>query len=558
MLDLLVRREAGSIAGIFAAGLWLLVPFTILHERLVIQDQYTAFLAVAACLVLSLAGGVTESARVGFLLAIVGGLLGLAAGNKIYALLDIPWIIGFGFVVWSRRHRPVEPLLVFGSALLGFLIVTGAVPWASFAEINRRVAGHAYHLPNVSLVDVVTHGITLLPASLGFYAGFWGLGVIGLGIGLALRCTHHWRVMLRGALISLLLYAVAFSGTGYARYTIPLTVPFFMVTALGWADSFDRSKHGGLRVLLSILLIAIAGFWIQGVRGAIVNQLENRWSRVSEPRLGRGSLNDYEMYTVSFFSGNGVEEVFRKVSSENAPPLVVVEGEWLAGANALWLKCFEHKSCSPRRMVQFQIDGAFILSEWLRSNTGGAKVFLVGDDHCGNREGLWCRGSIVRAWPGIELAPTIDVPRRDGGSVLRVAEVRGVVGEKISMLGNEHLLPFRDGFLSPRTRIALDPSVFHGARAVRVTGELVEGIAKAEVTAGIVGAVPIRFECGLGSISFEVPLNVSGAGEVKELALDFNQWRVVSAEPAPGFRFWDAKRAVAFKLRGLEPVAPPG
>lgn len=557
MLGILVRREAGAIAGFFAAGLWLLMPFTILHERLVLQDPFNAFFLVGACLVLSFAGDVTDRKRLSLLLMLTGGLLALATGNKIYALLDIPWIIGFGLLVWRRQRRPLEPVIVFCSTILGFLIATGFIPWSDFEKMSVRAAGFSYHLPSFTLGEGLALGATLLPRSIGLYSGLVGLALFGVGLVWAWQCLVDRRHLFVGAMVSVMLYGVAFSSTSYARYALPLAVPFIILVSFGYGDFVGRWYQKSARLALTISLGCVISFWIQGVRGAIVSPMDNRWSHLGGARLAAEQFTDYEMYTLSFFGGSGLKELFHLVKDGGKPPLLVVGAPWLAAANGLRLACLERKACEVRRLGERQADGAFVLAEWFRLNSGERRIFLVGEDRCRDYgEEARCRGSVITAWPGIELGPTVDLTRKDGASIFRVAEVRGVSRGDVVMLGGERRLPFSDGFLSPATRIDLDHS-FHGARAIRIEGEAIEGLSNMRVKVTTPGGGEQVVTIPSGSTSFEVALETQYPGKFPELHLDFSDWVVSGDETEMYGGYWGGSRAVSFKFTRIEAVASP-
>lgn len=545
VLGVVMWREASPVAGIFVISFWLLTPLTIIHERLILQDQYSALFFAFGCLLISVAG--INRSRLGefTLFLLFGAFIGLAVGNKVTALCDLPWMFGFGLTVWQRHGRPLNPSRILVPSMLGFSIITLLLGWKSLDQISFRLQHQSYHLPDITVSNLFG-SLLLLPGALVAVAGTAGLLYFLSGIASSWDRADHWRMLFGGLLGSVVLYGIAYSQTYYLRYALPLFVPVVILASVGysrWWNPQDDGKRA--RFLTKTASLFLAVYWIFGIQGLISNPLMNRWS----PAEIRD--RDYQQYTISGYAGYGLSELGDSIRAINQYPTYIVPGGWDTVFNGLYLKCFESRSCSVRRLGERQNDADFVIDSWRRSKREGEMLFIVGRDRCTLVEDKeQCVRSSLRDRPGVDLEERVRIPGPNDGLIIRASEVVSTVPTTLEMEFQE---PFSDGFLSPRTVIPLGAD-FDGANSIRLRGEVPPAISRIGVTAFIDNHEAKTASIVGRIVTLDIPLRPRQKADKRLLHLAFDDWEAIPDPLSLVDGYWGGYRAVSLRLLSIKPL----
>ncbi|HVS51770.1 MAG TPA: hypothetical protein VHD62_05390 [Opitutaceae bacterium] len=298
----------GEVAAAFGAGIWLLLPFTVFHERLALFDPAIATLIALGLLATALGSRPTSppAARLGA--CALGGLLaGSAALLKISALATGPWLAVAYFALQRHWRQPLltARLVVW---LAGFLLPT-FVLGAIDPHLGYKILHPASPANPVG-------GFPFLA----WYAGFggWPLALLAL-VALVWATRHRATTALWfGAawIVSLLVARVVYPEP-YARYAhadyLPLAI--FLASALALAPK---------RIAWSAALVAGLGWGF--VDAAIVRH------PLSAP-LPAGEI---EQYVSGTWSGDGNAAALAFLE-QRAPCVVFVHRYSRPGAYAMLL-----------------------------------------------------------------------------------------------------------------------------------------------------------------------------------------------------------------------------
>ena len=256
---LAARLTADVRAADLAALLYIVCPFTLFHDRMVLADPYlSAFTAWTLLLALRLADAprLRDGAALGTAMA-----LGIAAKVTGLPLLAIPLLV-LG-VMGGARRASVKPLALAYVVAIGLI----AFPvWRFFSrpsgELSKLAAMGGDDSPLVAAVS----------ANLGLAASwlwtYWTPGLVllaGVGLVAGVRTTALRRSALLLVLMAVGPVAVfaTVSRVWFPRYVLFTTVPFLILAALGFRAVMDAAGRlhpvapsvGAMRTALFLAIV---------------------------------------------------------------------------------------------------------------------------------------------------------------------------------------------------------------------------------------------------------------------------------------------------------------
>ncbi|MEP7200707.1 MAG: glycosyltransferase family 39 protein [Chloroflexota bacterium] len=258
----LLGRTLGSAhSGLIAAWLYVLSPFALFYDRIILTDGPLTLFGVA-CLYLTW----RVCRRGGWRNALALGLmLGFAMLTKVkgvfFILIPLTVILSMPNA-WRNRPRWRELAVAFGvfALLFGAMLILGGFA-VQFEFVNK--AGVTTDLAAQSeqfIANVVTLWVWLtayVPG--GLLIATVALGVVGM---LHLRRYAIW--LLGYALATLVFYLVV-SRIWYPRYLLPIMPPLWLCAASGltavgeWMRNWPRARRwavGALGIVVFLLLLA--------------------------------------------------------------------------------------------------------------------------------------------------------------------------------------------------------------------------------------------------------------------------------------------------------------
>jgi hypothetical protein len=236
----LAARLTGDVrAADLAALLYIVCPFTLFHDRMVLADPYlSAFTAWTLLLALRLADAprLRDGAALGAAMA-----LGIAAKVTGLPLLAVPLLV-FG-VMGGARRASVKPLA------LAYVVAIGLIAYPVWRFFSRP-SGELSKLAGMGGDDSPL--VAAVSANLGLAASwlwtYWTPGLVllaGVGLVAALRT----RALRRSALLLILMALgpiaifATVSRVWFPRYVLFTTVPFVILAALGFRAVLDAADR---------------------------------------------------------------------------------------------------------------------------------------------------------------------------------------------------------------------------------------------------------------------------------------------------------------------------
>ena len=256
----LAARLTGDVrAADLAAVFYIVCPFTLFHDRMVLADPYlSAFTAWTLLLALRLAG--TPRLRDGVALG-AAMALGIAAKVTGLPLLAVPVLVLV--VMGGTRRAWVKPLAIAYVVAIGFI----AYPvWRFFSRPSGELAKLAGTGGDDSpLVAAVSANVGLAASWLWRYwtPGLVLLAAVGLVVGLRTSALRRGALLLLLAALGPVAIFASVSRVWFPRYILFTTVPLVILAALGFRvllDAVDRRSPvspsmGALRTAMLLALV---------------------------------------------------------------------------------------------------------------------------------------------------------------------------------------------------------------------------------------------------------------------------------------------------------------
>jgi 4-amino-4-deoxy-L-arabinose transferase-like glycosyltransferase len=251
-------RLSGRLAAVCGMAIWAIMPFTVFHERLALQDPFVAaLLAVATALMTS--GSQARSAGIPWWSFGAGIAFGLATLCKISAVLALPWLGLFYLGLQWRAHRPI---FNWQLAAIG---VGAVVPLLSLGKNLLQLGAGSTRFESLPSFEAETYwsaATARLGMWLDWHAGYGGWALAALLFAaacLAVRARDRLAfAALAGAAISIAVAAL-FYNRPFARYALPDYVPLvlFLSLAAGTVAGLKKASQIGL----ALVALVVVGRW---------------------------------------------------------------------------------------------------------------------------------------------------------------------------------------------------------------------------------------------------------------------------------------------------------
>lgn len=332
------RRLDGAAAGLAAALLYGVFPWTMMYDRLVYTE---ALVNVAgAALVLACLWAFEGPQRNAKRESIAGLVFGLGFWFKSTALLfgAIPVLIG----IWKRRDRPAELARSWGlmaavAAVFPFLSWLGKPDAPMFATHSTVLHHTTFFIPPAELLANPFSRLALNAPRFGEYIPYLVSWPAAVGIALSLGYLT-WRRSPAGVIVALIalvpllvqFFVLTFMPT---RYPYPHLWPFLLLVGLAGSDLARRlaKDFPGTK--------ARTAAW--GLVGILVAapMLFRTWKVLNDPK-NNISPHDTGLYFGDYsHAGFGVREAVNFLESEalrNGPMILLVDPIWSVPADAIF------------------------------------------------------------------------------------------------------------------------------------------------------------------------------------------------------------------------------
>jgi len=323
-------------AGLGAALVYLLLPFSLIHDRLALADS------LATCLATGLALGLVlyfhQERRGAFTVLFLGLMLGFGFLAKTPFLIFFIFPV-FGFFLLSGTHNRKAAAKLGISALLAALVI---LPYF-LHEPTQKVQGTDRVFHNLQVIEALWSIVTLKDRA---FAGnlqqfgedltayvtwpvliFFVAGVVG-GFWKKERKTVFLTLWFAvPTLIILLLARQTFSR--YYLFAIP---PAALLALRGWDWVWEQGAFLREWRFKKIAMGGVAGL-------CLLNLLRLDLGFIADPQTAPWAEKDRWQYTASSYSGYGIEEAvqFFKAESRKKPVTLFFSLTWGIPSDALYL-----------------------------------------------------------------------------------------------------------------------------------------------------------------------------------------------------------------------------
>lgn len=348
---------AAFVGGVSVA----LCPLLFAHDRLALQDPYNSlFLALAIVSWIR-----SEASRSSNLLAngwatATGMFAALAVLNKITSVLATPWL---GGLLWILSGAKPQKRVLFAAGGAAATLFPFVFHWN---EIGLRLLqfGHqpaflgGNHDPAVSIAalpQLMVQGFGPIKSFLLGYNSIWFCLLLIISYFLSIRTSRMLAPLRYGIALELILSAIAYSRVDYARYFHSSMVPqIILICSLvprveklrSAAKNWGRNVNNILLGVWAALLIMTLTTWTVTVASLLRNPLSNLLIGASAEQQ-----TDYEQYSVSSYSGRGLEPIFSNfelIAQGSSKSYLFASAGHFAGARAFGLRYLS----SPRVLVR--------------------------------------------------------------------------------------------------------------------------------------------------------------------------------------------------------------
>jgi hypothetical protein len=295
-----------KIASLISFILASILPIFVLHDRLALQDPYSAFFFLISILVLVITHKIKNTIINYFLLISLGGFYALMILNKVSGFTVLPYYFAF----YSLLNKEIFnlntakkvllasigfislPILIYGSEIFNFcskLFSSRHSPIGSFGfySIYKKILDLILHTPNLEFITRYNSIIFLVLAFL---------------ICILAYDNKKFRVFAILSIFGLFLACFAYSSLGYARYYYVDCYQIVGIIALGInyikVDNLQKST----RYILNASFIFLIFFSILRNYTEIKAQKNNYLTSFN-------SEGDYKQYISSFFSAYNFKKV---------------------------------------------------------------------------------------------------------------------------------------------------------------------------------------------------------------------------------------------------------
>jgi hypothetical protein len=309
------RRLMSERAGLIAAGLYVLCPFALLHDRMVLADVLLSS-AAALSLLASLSLVDRPSTRRGV-------ALGLALAACV--LCKIPGLLVFTTPLLAWALLPKRPGI--GRALgvaYAIAVALSAFPVAYFFRYSAQVQEQAA-LPGGDSGPSAVVAQNLVTVA-GWLWTYWTPAVCAVGLVslVAAVIGRRREELLLGACVLVPIAAfVLLSRSWFPRYVLFATIPFLVLTALSMSRLVSQgvglARSRGVWWIVPPFVLALVAF--------LYPALDFDWPLLVRPETAPFADVDRLQYVDGWMAGYGREEVVRAVARERerSPEGIVVE-----------------------------------------------------------------------------------------------------------------------------------------------------------------------------------------------------------------------------------------
>ncbi len=355
-------RLQGERAGLLAAGLYVLCPFALFHDRMVLAD---GFVSTAAALTLLATLALLESPSI-----LRGAMLGLALAACVLSKMPglLMWAIPLFAVV--GLGRPARLWRALGIAF-GLAIALSAFPVWYFFENSAQVREQAALGDAGGPMAVAAPNLTTLA---GWMWDYWTPGVCAIFLVVtvvAIRQRNRDDLLLAAcALWPPLVFALA-SRSWFPRYVFPSTIPALVLVALALSRLVAQAR--GLRHGWLLAVSAAAALTIPAIRfdAALLDAPD----RAPFPAIDR------LQYVEGWTAGYGRDDIARALESALAESpdglLVGVGGATRHAWRPLHLLLRARFMNEPRVQIEVADPRAPASRRSLAERAGGRPVFLA-------------------------------------------------------------------------------------------------------------------------------------------------------------------------------------
>ena len=300
------RRLRDERAGVIAAALYLICPFALFHDRMVLAD---VFLSTAAALTLLASLDLADRPTIRR-----GLVVGLAMTACV--LCKIPGLLVFATPLLAAALLPRRPGMVkAAAAAYALAIALSALPVAYFLLYSTQIQEQAI-LPDSEIGPVAIVAVNLGTVA-GWLWAYWTPAVCAVGgvtLVMALVQRRREEILLGACAVLPLAAFTLLSRSWFPRYVFFATIPVLVLTALSLSRLVAQLRglartRGGPWILLPGLL---------GLAALLRPALD--FDRLLLTRPGAAPLPDVDrlQYVDGWSAGYGRADVARALARERA------------------------------------------------------------------------------------------------------------------------------------------------------------------------------------------------------------------------------------------------
>lgn len=299
----------GPAAAFMGSALWVLLPFTVFHERLVLFDPIIAMWFAVGIAAIAYGSQPKIGSRQACFWTVLGSLLaGMAALQKISIVTAAPWLLIVYIAIQHHFGRDINKQKL-AAAMAAFLIPTFFL-WIALPELGERIFRTANPAPPYG--------------QLPFLRWYWGYG----GWPLVLLTVYAAVIAWRRRQVSVAWFGIA-------------ALLSLAITSMIYRQPYARYGHAD-HVPLVIFLSAAIATGRRWMASALMVLASLRWLYVdmkviSEPGAAPLPAEEIKQYVTGYWSGHGCREVVR-FAEQHSPCAIFVRRYSRPGSYALILE----------------------------------------------------------------------------------------------------------------------------------------------------------------------------------------------------------------------------
>jgi 4-amino-4-deoxy-L-arabinose transferase-like glycosyltransferase len=397
LIGYLTKIHGGSTrAGILAAGLYAVLPYTLVYDRMGLLDTMVTTWIILQLIGLML---VVKERRAG--LAVLAWGIGLALWTKTSTLLFLPALFWLGAVAVSMKPNQQQLKSFCLAVTLGLAIFLVMRLSPSFGTLFARSQDFTFSINEVLQGQVSQIGGNLWALSrwLFIYTTF---PVMALWFFIpTIRIRERYVIPPIAWLIAAIIFLIPFMIFGKvvaSRYLLPVVALLIPPTIMALKQVWKRHP---IAAWVIVGLVVMQSGWFS-------------WPLLTNPDTTPFPKEDRVQYLTEWSSGHGIAEVRDFIVQEAGANRVVVATEGYFGTLPDGLFMYFHRSPLLDRVEIYGIgQPVHAIPETLKAKATGADTYLLVNSH---------RMRVSPTDPAIELIA--EYPRPDNAPRLQLYRIR--------------------------------------------------------------------------------------------------------------------------------------